>query len=138
MVEYALILIPFLLLVMGIFDFGRGILYYNMLSNAAREGARWGIVASRTSDQICARAKEVTLLPNVDLTDPSAATCGATGDVTVTVPDRGTQGDPNDPVQVTLTYTFRVITPLIGNIVEQAPGCLCITLSATSTMYIEN
>jgi hypothetical protein len=136
MVEFALILIPFFLLVMGIFDLGRGIFAFNMLSNAAREAARAGIVASRTSDQLCGVAARAAFLPGV--TPPTPPACGSAGALSAQVLDRGTQGDPTDPVQVRVTYTFTLITPLIGNIVEQTPGCGCITLSATASMYVEN
>jgi hypothetical protein len=138
MVEFALIIIPFFLLVMGLFDLGRGIYASSVLSNAAREGARAGIVASRTADQLCGVALRATspLLPGV--TPPSPPACGAAGALAVAVLDRGTQGDPADPVQVRATYTFKLITPLIGRIVEQTPGCGCITLSATASMYVEN
>ena len=40
LVEFSLALIPFLLLLMAIFDLGRGIFMYNGLSQAAREIAR--------------------------------------------------------------------------------------------------
>ena len=40
LVEFSLALIPFLLLLMAIFDFGRGIYMYNGISQAAREIAR--------------------------------------------------------------------------------------------------
>jgi hypothetical protein len=55
----------------------------------------------------------------------------------VQVPDRGTQGDAADPVQVQLTYRFTLVTPLIGNVVEETAGCACITLRASSSMYVE-
>jgi hypothetical protein len=136
MVEFALIFIPFILLVMGIFDLGRGIYAASILSNAAREAARSGIVASRTSDQLCDVAMRAVWLPDVTL--PAIPSCGSAGALTAQVPDRGTQGDPSDPVQVSVTYRFTLITPLIGNIVEESIGCGCFTLGATASMYVEN
>ena len=44
LVEFALILPLFMLIVLGIFDFGRAIYAYSALHNAAREGARYGAV----------------------------------------------------------------------------------------------
>jgi len=44
LVEFSLALIPFLFLLMGIFDLGRGIYMYNGVSQAAREIARAAIV----------------------------------------------------------------------------------------------
>lgn len=44
MVEFALVLPLLILIIMGVFDLGRGIYSYNVISNSAREGARYGIV----------------------------------------------------------------------------------------------
>ena len=44
LVEFALILPIFVLLLVGIFDFGRAIYAYNTISNAAREAVRVAIV----------------------------------------------------------------------------------------------
>src|ERR671918_2617172 len=50
LVEFALIIPLFVLLLFGILDFGRAVLAYNSISNAAREGARTAIVNQRVSD----------------------------------------------------------------------------------------
>lgn len=49
-VEFAFAVPVILLIFLGITDFGRAILYYNTLSNAAREGARVGIVQNWSGD----------------------------------------------------------------------------------------
>lgn len=49
LVEFSLALIPFLLLLMAVFDFGRGIYMYNGLSQAAREIARTASVHQGTT-----------------------------------------------------------------------------------------
>ena len=47
MVEFALILIPLLLITFGIIEFGMLMYNQQVLTNASREGARAGIVASK-------------------------------------------------------------------------------------------
>jgi hypothetical protein len=132
MVEYALILVPLFLMVMGVFDLGRGVLYSNALANAAREGARAGIVATRTPDEICSVAfRAARALPVAPM-----AACGTRGGLTVSVPQRGTKGDPGDPVRVTMRFEFRLLTPLIGAIVSDPEGR--VVLNASSSMYVEN
>jgi len=128
-VEFALGLLPFLLILVGIFDLGRGVFYSHLLSNAAREGARTGVVATRTADEICARAIAAAgSLPGV-----SASTqCGSAGALTVAVAPRGTAGSAAAPVRVTLSYTFQPVTPLVGQVVGNT-----VTLTAASTMYVE-
>ena len=128
MVEYALILVPLMLLTFGVFDLGRAVFYQHMLSNAAREGARAGVVAARSADEVCARAIAAVLLPDV----PASGRCGAAGSLTVAVPRRGTPGAPADPLRVTLSYAFRPATPLVGRIVGET-----VVISASSTMYVE-
>jgi Flp pilus assembly protein TadG len=44
MVEFALVLPVFILILVGIFDFGRAIFAYHTLANASREGARQAVV----------------------------------------------------------------------------------------------
>jgi hypothetical protein len=51
MVEFTLTLMLFLALVLGIFDLGRAAWAYNMVSEAARAGARAGMVHENDSIQ---------------------------------------------------------------------------------------
>src|SRR5687768_16207985 len=46
-VEFALVSLTLLMLMFGIIDLGRGVYSRAMLANAAREGARTGMVAKR-------------------------------------------------------------------------------------------
>jgi Flp pilus assembly protein TadG len=131
-VEFALTLPVFLLLVMGILDLGRAVLYSNMLSNAAREGARAGVVrgpdgARPDEAQLCAIARGATRLPNA----PAAATCGLSGDLQVTA-SRGTPKRADLPVRVELHYAFKPITPLVKLLVGDT-----VPLSASSSMFVE-
>jgi len=50
MVEFALVLPLFILLLVGLLDVGRLVFINNSVSEAAREGARWGAVQSRSVD----------------------------------------------------------------------------------------
>jgi Flp pilus assembly protein TadG len=48
-VETALVLIPLLLFTFGIFEYGRFLMCYNLLNNAAREGCRYALVNNTSS-----------------------------------------------------------------------------------------
>ena len=50
LVEFALVLPIFLLVVFGLFDLGRVVYINNTLSEVARDGARWGSVQGRSYD----------------------------------------------------------------------------------------
>ena len=132
LVEFALVLTVFLLMTMGIVDLGRGILTYNMISNAAREGARVGIYRTNQMSDMCARA--IAAVPAAGVTSATCSNSGSSSSVTAGTlkvqVQRGTAGDATAPDQVTLTYAFSPITPIIGT----TP----ITLTAESSMYVEN
>lgn len=57
MVEFALLVPVFMLLVLGLVDTARVVYYYNVISSSAREGAREAVLAydqcSNTSDSAC-------------------------------------------------------------------------------------
>ncbi len=119
MVEFALVLPLFLLLVMIIVDFSRGIWYYNAISNAAREGARSAIIRTRTDTEIRTLVKEkATGVPLVD------------GDITIAPSGARTA---RQPVEIYITYVFTPITPLIGDLISGGS----ITLKSSSSMTVE-
>lgn len=104
MAEFALVLPVFLILLMALFDFGRAIYGYNTISNAARAGTRLWIV-DQNEAAVIARAMQHTVGMNPD-------------DVSVTVSD----ACPDPPKigcegQVTVTYEYTPLTPLIDSII---------------------
>jgi hypothetical protein len=50
--EFALVIPIFLVLMVGVFEFGRAIYYIQVVNNAAREGARYAIVHGSRSDEL--------------------------------------------------------------------------------------
>jgi Flp pilus assembly protein TadG len=147
--EFALVAPLFLLMMMAVVDLGRGVFFYNMLSNVARDGARAGVVNSTTTalNQMCLRVFAEAQLP--DVTSPA---CPGSGMTSATVPagaltatlNAGVAGNPGasppssgTPNQVTLTYAFTPVTPFIDAVVGLAAGG-SITLTASSQMYVEN
>ena len=135
LVEFALVIPVFILIVMGIVDLGRGIVFYNMLSDAAREGARIGIIQTKTSAQMCAQAVDQVQAPGVTSSSACSSIVDSTnksfGTLTVYV-HRGTTGLIGDPAKVQLWYSFQPITPIITVITGSA-----ISLPAKAAMYIE-
>ncbi len=73
-VELAVILPVFLLVVIGIIEFGRGMMVEQLLANCARMGARQAILAGKTNSDI----------ENV-VQDFFQKTCNATADITISV-----------------------------------------------------
>jgi Flp pilus assembly protein TadG len=89
-VEFALVLPLFFLLIMGMIEVGRGLMVQQILTNAAREGARAAIMDGATSTSVQTIVNDYltgSTIPagtvTVDPNPPSNAT--ARGPVTVTV-----------------------------------------------------
>ena len=118
-VEFAMILPILFTLLMGIFDMGRIVFCDTVLYNAAREGARYGVV---NSTDVSVGADIVTTVRAwVVGLDPDALTI-----TSVVNPDA-------DTVQVTITYEFAPVTPLIADFFNSDP----VIITAQSTMRIE-
>ena len=103
MVEFALLLPIFLVVIFIIVDFGVGISRWVIVTNSTREGARFGAVGASTADI----AGRVALTSN-GLLDPA--------DVDVYYrdgPDANVDiGDRGDSVVVESDYEYGLITPL--------------------------
>jgi Flp pilus assembly protein TadG len=129
MVEFALIFPILILILMGLFDFGRLIVAYNTLSEAARNGARVAIV-NQTPADICSVA--ATRAVAIALPTTCAGSSTAEG-IYVTASTGGSSCTSLSCSQtVKATYQFRAITPIIGNFIGP------ITISAQSTIQIES
>ena len=127
LVEFALLVPIFLLLLFAIIDFGMGFYSWITVTNAAREGARLGVVMA-TSQQIEDRVYQTADLPNEST------------QMTVTVTNAADQGgQPGDSVTVRVDYDYDLITPLAG-LVEFATGNTfgrTLNLSSTAEMRLE-
>lgn len=131
LVEFALILPIFILVLVGIFDFGRAVYDYNTISNAAREAIRLAVVDQNT-----------TAITNKAVQHSTGIATAA--NVSVSFVDTGTATTYNhcsDAVNgcklgwqavVTVTYDYTAATPVIGNLVG------VIHMKATSKQPIES
>ena len=121
LLEFAIILPLLLLLVMGVFDLGRGIYYFSAIHNAAREGARYGAVNHCDVAGIQNQAKKMADLGDgLVVKEPQQ----------VYVP--GT--DKVDFVLVTVEYNFETVTPLVGTFLGNDGSIL---LSSESRQLVE-
>jgi Flp pilus assembly protein TadG len=108
MVEFALLLPIFILLTVGIMDFGTGFWINGQVVNAAREGARVG-----TYDQTAAsiRSAVKSTAPALSLSDADITIVCYSG-FTSTTKSCGSAG-LGDGVKVTVNKVWVPITPLI-------------------------
>jgi Flp pilus assembly protein TadG len=116
-VEFALILPLFVLLVFGALELGRAMLRVHLLNNAVREGARVGTLPGSLEQDVANKVSSFLQLQGM-----AAGTWTTT--VTVTAPDGTARAGglasalQGDLVKVTLTNQFNVLT---GSII---PGFL--------------
>ena len=140
MVEFALILIPLMILVVGIIQFGIGLNYWLDMNRLANQGARWAVVngwpnCPRTDPNPCtgATAGPGNSLPAYVKSQATSAGLRSSVAVTVCYPVPGVNDPPagsvGSPVKVQLDspYRFRLIMKLPT-----------INLRAAATMRIEN
>ncbi len=127
LVEFALVLPLIVLTLMGILDFGRGILAYNTLAESARQANRLAIV-DQNQDRI--KAVAVAHAPAVGLTAANVNVC-----ITAAVTPTACGAAPclGCLARVTASTTFVPITPVISLIFPSGIG-----LSSTSVGPIEN
>ena len=124
LVEVAIALPILLALLVGIFEFARAYNVQQVITNAAREGAREGVLPSVSQAEAVTRT-------NLRLADANIVSA------TVTYACSGSC-DTGDAVTVTVSvpYTFRFIGPVLSLFSSGTdPGT--ITLSSTATMRKE-
>lgn len=127
-VEFALLLPVLLAFVFGIINFGALLYNQAVITNAAREGARWGAI-NTTSAINCSGSTAGTLDPCQianNYTRANLISFGATPISTTSASGTGTAGTT---VTVSVTYQFTEIGWIVGNKINN--------LSATSVMYHE-
>jgi hypothetical protein len=120
LIEYAITLPLFMLIIFGILDFGRGIYYFSAMYQGARDGARYGSVHPEAPfAEVIAQVEPWLIGLDSDLWEIIDCSTGTTSCVAV-------------------KYTFRAVTPFIGRLLEdenEVAGQL--TLRTRSTMPLE-
>lgn len=126
MVETAVVMLVFLMIVLGTIELGRAVWYYTTLGYAAREGTRFATVNGSASGTLpgprltsdvtpLVQARVVAAATGLDLTAANVSVAWA--------PDN----KPGSAVTVTVSKNFVPATPFIG----------AINMSRASTLVIE-
>jgi Flp pilus assembly protein TadG len=113
LVEFALVVPIFVLVVLGLFDIGRAVFNYSTVANAARQAARVAVV-NQDQDAIRAAAKQAGTGLGLTDADITIAACA----------------DLDCPFSVTVTYDYEPATPVIGRLFNP-------TLESTAVMPVE-
>lgn len=123
LLEFALVILTLVLVMIGIIDFGRMYFTYATVANAAREGARYGIIypVCRTAED-CPDPNNITYRTRAML-----SLIGGSAEIQITYPDNGCM-TPGCRIRVKVSTQFDMWTPLIPRF----------TIVGESTMYIES
>ena len=128
LVEFALVFPTLLLVMLGIADFGFLFQRYEVVTNAAREGARVAILPGYTDGDVTARVNQYITASGI----PGTATTTVGAPQTVAV---GGQCITVRPVTVSYDHQFLFLGPIIG--LMGGSGFSNKTLHATSSMRSE-
>lgn len=135
LVEFALVAPLFFLILFAIIEAGRFMLYYEMLNNATREGARYAIV-NGANTLGCASGPPALGTSACDepgnrvIARVRDAAFGVLGDGVTVVPTWHPDNGRGSTVTVAATYVYRVLIP----IVPLPP----ITVHAESSLVVNN
>jgi Flp pilus assembly protein TadG len=132
LVEFALVLPVLLLVFGGIIDFGMLLQRQQVVTNAAREGARLAVLPGYTTSDIQAR---VTAFVREGLNSTTETPVATVTPVTIT-PGTGPAFQAAQ-VQVTLADRFLILGPLVSLVGGNGGSFGTITLKAITTMRVE-
>jgi Flp pilus assembly protein TadG len=132
LLETALTLPLLLFVAVGIFEFGRAYQYMQVLTNAAREGARVAVLPGQTTDAVQSRV--TNYLTAGQISNPSSATVTLT---TTQVSIGGGNTAPGSKVTVNYPFSFSVLQPVAQLVVMNSTVGGSFTMTASAEMRNE-
>jgi Flp pilus assembly protein TadG len=129
----AAITIPIILLIsVGIFEFGRAFQTWQVLTNAAREGARIAVIAGTTNEQIETRVR--------DYLDGGGLPLARSADVNIDVQRDVPLGSSNaSRITINYPFNFMVLNPVVRLVTPQSnTGAGPLAMAASALMRNEN
>ncbi len=130
-VETALVMLPLIMFLCGVFEYGRFLMVLNVLNNAAREGCRYALV-NNTASTITA---DVTAVVTTKMAGQTAAF--STFNVSVSGTHSGVSTPvnnlfPGDLITVTVSGKYKFM-----NIIPVVPMPSSLTITSSPTMVCE-
>ena len=132
LIEAAFVLPILLLVSVGIFEFGRAYETWEVLTNAAREGARVAILPAGSTDAAIQRTLDYMQVGGLQCD----ASCVSVTGTTVSMGASGTAA--GSQVTVSYPFTFMMLQPVANLVVSGSLLGSPITLTATSVMRNES
>lgn len=138
MVEFALMIPIFLILVFGVIDFGMGLRAYITVAQATRESARYASIGNPGTTSgayvLCNSGSTIAVVQRACTTMDGLTSAEAS--VKVNYPNGNS---PGNSVTVSARYNYRYITPLRAIVNFLSAGALgsTITVSSSTDMRLE-
>jgi Flp pilus assembly protein TadG len=132
LLEVALTLPILLLVAVGIFEFGRAYQTWQVLTNAAREGARIAVLPGTDDASVENRVQEYMAAGQLSAADGATVTITRDNEIAI-----GTGTATASRVEVAYPYTFSVLQPVANLVVAGSTAGEPITMTATATMRNE-
>jgi Flp pilus assembly protein TadG len=133
LIETALTVPLVLLLSVSVFEFGRAFQHWQILTNAAREGARVAVLPGTSDEEVTARVQ--AYLEGGRLAAAQDATVGVTRNDQISMGDNTAASAST--VTVSYPFEFVVLQPLMLLIVSNSDVGQAITITASATMRNE-
>ncbi len=131
LVEFSLVLPMFLILIFALVDFGRAFFSWQIVTNAAREGARAGAVQSD------AATIDTKIYESFCSSWPDASSC-ALDTSKVSITKTNVQGARGSEVTVAMSFDFDYATPIGPMLALIGGGSLAApTISSSTSMRLE-
>jgi Flp pilus assembly protein TadG len=132
LIEAALTVPILLLIAIGIFEFGRAYQTWQILTNAAREGARLAVVPSPDAAAVEARVR--LYMQDGQLSKYGTAQVTVNGNATITV-----NGQPVSASRVTIDYPFDfIMLKPVARLIPGSPGTLGNSLTMQASALMRN
>jgi Flp pilus assembly protein TadG len=129
----AAITVPIILLIsVGIFEFGRAYQTWQVLTNAAREGARMAVLPNQTQSAVVQRVRNYMQSGQLPRYNTASVTVNSSASITV-------NGAPVSASQVTVDYPFNfiVLQPVARLVTPSTSLGSAITMRAEAVMRNE-
>lgn len=133
LIETALTFPLVLLLSISVFEFGRAFQHWQVVTNAAREGARLAVLPGVTDEAVTSRVQ--AYLDAGQLAGADAATVEVVGNGEISIGEDATASAST--VTVRYPYQFIVLQPIVQLVVSDSAVGAPITMTASATMRNE-
>lgn len=133
LLETAVVLPLVLLVSVSIFEFGRAYQVFQVMTNAAREGARLAVLPASTDADVKTRVTDYLTAGQIQGADPNWVSI----DHTKTVSIGGTGTAPATQVTVNYPFNFMVLNPVAQLVVGKSALGGAFTMTTTALMRNE-